>query len=255
MITRNKLWILLAAAGVILIGWIFVIASFASEPTDEGKAPAQTTEVIQTVPSTTETLATPGGETTVAETTEASATPPDETGGTTAIARTMPAEPDPNYAGSQGPPEQEAMVHDPLDTGAKPGALGKTDLERVKVAVDLYVNTAFGFTGGPSEKAETRYRNLLFQTVMAFDFSKKNLSPGMTAIEKFAEKISTEGTDSEAKLQSVKIVEQSLDEVLLDATFTVKEKGGEQQYRQRLTVVPWQATWKVKYAQELEEVV
>ena len=254
MISGRNLWILGAVAAVILVAWIILIASFASPPEAAQNSAAPETTAPD---STTPTLANPGsGETTSApapETTESSSDP-SYTPNSDSGAQTVPVDADPNYAGAEPVEEEQALVHDPLDTGAEPGSLGKTDLERVRIATDLYVRTAFDFDGGPSENAETRYRNLVFQTVMAFDFSQRDKSPGVEAVEAFAKQISTEGVNSEAELDSIEIVEQNQQEVLLDATFTVKSGDSQQAYKQRLTLAPWQAIWKVKYAKSLQEV-
>lgn len=149
-----------------------------------------------------------------------------------------------------------AVHHDPLGTGAEPGAPSEAERDRMEYAAARYVHSAFAFEGGPGERAADRYMNVVSETIVAYDFFVAHVSPGGAEVQAFAEKVERDGTASEAKMESFELAGHDGREAEGTATFVVRSPAGESRYRQDLTLATGTGggAYRVRYAQEVRPV-
>lgn len=157
-------------------------------------------------------------------------------------------------SGEQGAVNEPAGF-DPLNKNAKPGDLTETDEGRVRLTVSKFVNSAYGFSGDD----KTAYAREVEQNVILPDFYD---SPGGDAITQRVQNFDADEVMGAAKLNDFEIETTEPDRVVGTATFSTGDsyadngdvEGGKREYRQRITLAPQGAIYKISAASEAREV-
>lgn len=160
------------------------------------------------------------------------------------ISRTTPTESCPGaQANERAGTEQAANGSSSEEAGAV------SDERQVRSAAGRFISAAYGYTGNSTQD----YRAGVERTTITGELLK---SPGGERIKDYSETAGKEGIKSAAKLQRFEVTSQSGEEVEGVAYFDVGRsydrygaiKGDTTPYRQELTLVPYEGSYRVSSA-------
>lgn len=152
----------------------------------------------------------------------------------------------------------EPAGHDPLGIEPEEGQLAARDQGRAELAAGNFITAAYGYTGDDRNE----YNQKVGQTVVWPDFYD---SEGSSEIQDYASQVEDSGTESAARLDRFEVEtnegeygEETLTGYAYFATADAYGRygdiqGNRMEYRQELTLVRTDATFKVKAVQPIEE--
>lgn len=130
--------------------------------------------------------------------------------------------------------------------------LTETETARIEVAALNYVVFAYGYSGGPGEKAGNEYMTGVLHAVAPDFFAGE--SPGKEAVEQYRKVVIEEGTDSTAYLDDFRIENATEEQVSGTLYFHIETAGTRQKYQQEITVKDYFNRWQIFSAETLKEV-
>lgn len=151
----------------------------------------------------------------------------------------------------------EPAGYDPLGIRGRRIPLTPVDRDRVSAAAAKFVTAAYGYSGQRGSREE--YLSGINDTVLSPEFYD---SEGAAEVRRYSETVQSSGTRSAARMDGFDVESADGDTVEGYAYFATGDSydrsgdlmGDEKSYRQELTLVRYGAVFRVKAADEVQEV-